>query len=211
MDFSSAFDHVSKEKFSHAANKLLGDCFLLKKHKDTTSEYNYILNNREAFSEFFGIIGYELIIDEQNGVIGLNNPSGTGRIHLKKLESVLLLILRLLYIEKRKQLSQVSEVIIVADEIYDKYNLLKLGVRIDRTAMKNALGMFQRYHLISKLDYDMSNPETRIEIHPSIMLAVTSNSLDALYDTAQERLCKYAIGGDLLDAANENIEETDED
>ena len=46
MEIANVFEHVSKEKFRSAANKLLGECFLLKKHKDTASDYNYILNNK---------------------------------------------------------------------------------------------------------------------------------------------------------------------
>ncbi|MBS5570378.1 MAG: DUF4194 domain-containing protein [Clostridiales bacterium] len=202
---------MSKDKFKSAANKLLGECFLLKKHKDTASDYNYILNNKDAFIEYFDILGYELIIDEQNGVIGLNNPLGTGRIHLKKIESILLLILRLLYIEKRKQLSQIDDVIIIADEIYDKYSMLKMNAKLDKTAMRNTLGMFQRYHLIGKLDADMSNPDTRILIYPSILFAVTVSSLDDLYQSAKDKLDKYSIGGDSFgtnDSADN--EETDE-
>lgn len=212
MEVANVFEHISKDKFKSAANKLLGECFLLKKHKDTASDYNYILNNKDAFIEYFDILGYELIIDEQNGVIGLNNPSGTGRIHLKKIESILLLILRLLYIEKRKQLSQIDDVIIIADEIYDKYSMLKMNAKLDKTAMRNTLGMFQRYHLIGKLDADMSNPDTRILIYPSILFAVTVSSLDDLYQSAKDKLDKYSIGGDSFgtnDSADN--EETDED
>lgn len=211
MEIANVFEHISKDKFKSAANKLLGECFLLKKHKDTSSDYNYILNNKDAFIEYFDILGYELIIDEQNGVIGLNNPSGTGRIHLKKIESILLLILRLLYIEKRKQLSQIDDVIIIADEIYDKYSMLKMNAKLDKTAMRNTLGMFQRYHLIGKLDADMSNPDTRILIYPSILFAVTVSSLDDLYQSAKDKLDKYSIGGDSFgtnDSADN--EETDE-
>lgn len=212
MEIANVFEHISKDKFKSAANKLLGECFLLKKHKDTASDYNYILNNKDAFIEYFDILGYELIIDEQNGVIGLNNPSGTGRIHLRKIESILLLILRLLYIEKRKQLSQIDDVIIIADEIYDKYSMLKMNAKLDKTAMRNTLGMFQRYHLIGKLDADMSNPDTRILIYPSILFAVTVSSLDDLYQSAKDKLDKYSIGGDSFgtnDSADN--EETDED
>lgn len=212
MEIANVFEHISRDKFKSAANKLLGECFLLKKHKDTASDYNYILNNKDAFIEYFDILGYELIIDEQNGVIGLNNPSGTGRIHLKKIESILLLILRLLYIEKRKQLSQIDDVIIIADEIYDKYSMLKMNAKLDKTAMRNTLGMFQRYHLIGKLDSDMSNPDTRIMIYPSILFAVTVSSLDDLYQSAKDKLDKYSIGGDSFgtnDSADN--EETDED
>lgn len=216
MEIANVFEHIlkdksTKDKFKSAANKLLGECFLLKKHKDTASDYNYILNNKDAFIEYFDILGYELIIDEQNGVIGLNNPSGTGRIHLKKIESILLLILRLLYIEKRKQLSQIDDVIIIADEIYDKYSMLKMNAKLDKTAMRNTLGMFQRYHLIGKLDADMSNPDTRILIYPSILFAVTVSSLDDLYQSAKDKLDKYSIGGDSFgtnDSADN--EETDE-
>lgn len=211
MEIANVFEHISKDKFKSAANKLLGECFLLKKHKDTASDYNYILNNKDAFIEYFDILGYELIIDEQNGVIGLNNPSGTGRIHLKKIESILLLILRLLYIEKRKQLSQIDDVIIIADEIYDKYSMLKMNAKLDKTAMRNTLGMFQRYHLIGRLDADMSNPDTRILIYPSILFAVTVSSLDDLYQSAKDKLDKYSIGGDSFgtnDSADN--EETDE-
>ena len=211
MEIANVFEHISKDKFKSAANKLLGECFLLKKHKDTASDYNYILNNKDAFIEYFDILGYELIIDEQNGVIGLNNPLGTGRIHLKKIESILLLILRLLYIEKRKQLSQIDDVIIIADEIYDKYSMLKMNAKLDKTAMRNTLGMFQRYHLIGKLDADMSNPDTRILIYPSILFAVTVSSLDDLYQSAKDKPDKYSIGGDSFgtnDSADN--EETDE-
>mgnify|MGYP002802111771 FL=1 len=211
MEIANVFEHISKDKFKSAANKLLGECFLLKKHKDTASDYNYILNNKDAFIEYFDILGYELIIDEQNGVIGLNNPLGTGRIHLKKIESILLLILRLLYIEKRKQLSQIDDVIIIAEEIYDKYSMLKMNAKLDKTAMRNTLGMFQRYHLIGKLDADMSNPDTRILIYPSILFAVTVSSLDDLYQSAKDKLDKYSIGGDSFgtnDSADN--EETDD-
>lgn len=211
MEIANVFEHISKDKFKSAANKLLGECFLLKKHKDTASDYNYILNNKDAFIEYFDILGYELIIDEQNGVIGLNNPLGTGRIHLKKIESILLLIFRLLYIEKRKQLSQIDDVIIIAEEIYDKYSMLKMNAKLDKTAMRNTLGMFQRYHLIGKLDADMSNPDTRILIYPSILFAVTVSSLDDLYQSAKDKLDKYSIGGDSFgtnDSADN--EETDE-
>ena len=211
MDNQATFMNLPKDKFRAAANKLLNECFLLKKSKDTSSDYHYILNNRDAFSSFFDLLGYELTIQEENGVICLNNPAGTGRIHLKKVESVLLLILRLLYIEKQKQLSQIDDVIIVADEIYDKYNMLKMVNKLDKTTMRNSLGLFKRYHLISNLDPDMSNPDTRIKIWPSILFAVTVESLDELYRNAQEKLNKYANGGETGDdAIHTDDEETDE-
>ncbi len=202
MAFSDMIVGVSKEKFRQTTNKLLNECFIIKQSKDTVSDYTLILNNKDLFRDFFDLLGYEIIINEKDGVIALNNPFGTGRIHLRKIDSILLLIVRLLYIEKKRQISDINEVIITADEIYDKYNMLKLGNRLDKTTIRSSLGLFKRYHLLSNLDKDMSDPNTRIKIWPSILFAVTVESIDAIYDTAKEKLGKYASGGDTDDAAD---------
>ena len=158
----------------------------------------------------FDVLGYELVIQEDQGVIGINNPAGTGRIHLKKIESMLLLILRLLYIEERKKVSQTGDVIVIVDQVYDKYNMLKMQNKLDKTTLRNSMGLFRRYHLLQNLDSDMSNPDTRVIIYPSILLAVANTSLDDLYQSAKDKLDKYGRGGeDRADSSDD--EEADED
>jgi len=208
MEFEDILGNISKEKFRLSANKLLNACFIIKRSKDTISDYNFILNNREIFSSYFDLLGYELIIQEEYGVIGLNSFTGNGRIHLKKIESFILLIIRLLYIEKRKQLSQTDDVIIIADEIYDKYNMLKLANKLDKTTMRNCIGLFRRYNLVQNLDFDVANPDTRIIIYPSILFAITPKSLDEVYEATKDKIDKYISGGE-SDNGTEN-EETDE-
>ena len=210
MEFIDVLENVPKEKFRTTANKLLNECFIIKRNKDTLSEYSFILNYRDYFISLFEILGYELIIQEDQGVIGINNPTGTGRIHLKKIESMLLLILRLLYIEERKKISQSGEVIVLVDQVYDKYNMLKMQNKLDKTTLRNSMGLFRRYHLIQNLDPDMSNPDTRVIIYPSILLAVANSSLDDMYQLAKDKLAKYGKGGeDRADSSDD--EEVDED
>lgn len=210
MEFIDVLENVPKDKFKVTANKLLNECFIIKKNKDTTSEYNFILNYRDYFVSLFDVLGYELVIQEDQGVIGINNPAGTGRIHLKKIESMLLLILRLLYIEERKKVSQTGDVIVIIDQVCDKYNMLKMQNKLDKTTLRNSMGLFRRYHLIQNLDPDMSNPDTRVIIYPSILLAVANTSLDDLYQSAKDKLDKYGRGGeDRADGSDD--EEADED
>lgn len=210
MEFIDVLENVSKDKFRATANKLLNECFVLKKNKDTISDYNFILNYRDYFISLFDVLGYELVIQEDQGVIGINNPAGTGRIHLKKIESMLLLILRLLYIEERKKVSQSGDVVVIVDQVYDKYNMLKMQNKLDKTTLRNSMGLFRRYHLIQNLDADMSNPDTRVIIYPSILLAVANSSLDDMYQAAKDKLDKYGRGGeDRADSSDD--EETDED
>ena len=210
MEFIDVLENIPKDKFKATANKLLNECFIIKKNKDTVSEYNFILNYRDYFVSLFDVLGYELVIQEDQGVIGINNPAGTGRIHLKKIESMLLLILRLLYIEERKKVSQTGDVIVIVDQVYDKYNMLKMQNKLDKTTLRNSMGLFRRYHLIQNLDSDMSNPDTRVIIYPSILLAVANTSLDDLYQSAKDKLDKYGRGGeDRADSSDD--EEADED
>lgn len=210
MEFIDVLENVPKDKFRVTANKLLNECFIIKKNKDTISDYNFILNYRDYFISLFDVLGYELVIQEDQGVIGINNPAGTGRIHLKKIESMLLLIIRLLYIEERKKVSQTGDVVVIVDQVYDKYNMLKMQNKLDKTTLRNSMGLFRRYHLIQNLDADMSNPDTRVIIYPSILLAVANSSLDDMYQAAKDKLEKYGRGGeDRADSSDD--EEVDED
>ena len=210
MEFIDVLENVPKDKFRATANKLLNECFILKKNKDTISDYNFILNYRDYYISLFDVLGYELVIQEDQGVIGINNPAGTGRIHLKKIESMLLLILRLLYIEERKKISQTGDVVIIVDQVYDKYNMLKMQNKLDKTTLRNSMGLFRRYHLIQNLDADMSNPDTRVIIYPSILFAVANASLEDMYQAAKDKLEKYGRGGeDRADSSDD--EEVDED
>ena len=79
MDFSELPADVPKEKFRMTANKLLNECFLLKCCEDTKKSYYYVLNHKELFASFFDLLGYEINIIEEFGMISLSNSFGTGR------------------------------------------------------------------------------------------------------------------------------------
>ena len=206
-DYSEILGDVSKEKYRQVMNRLLNECFILKRPKETASEYRFIKENAEVFEGMLDLLGYELIIRDDQGVITINNPAGTGRVHLSKLESILLLILRLLYIEKMKELSQVQEVIVTVEDIYEKYNMLKLP-RARRDLMTNALRSFKRVNIIQNLDrLDKGDMAARIQIYPSVLLAVTANSLEEVYKTAKDKLLEYVTGGDSDESDGENQDE----
>ena len=137
----------------------------------------------------------------------MNNSFGTGRIRLRLLESIILLLLRLLYLESSKKLSQTQQVIITVDDLYDRYRNLK-HERLKKWDMRSVLGMLKRYHIIQNLDADMGNPDTRLMIYPSVILALDAAELNAVYEETKNKLKTYASGGETDDAADE--EDSDE-
>jgi len=199
---------IQKEKFRNAANKLLNHSFVVKKKEDSRNDYLFILQNKAYFEEYFDLLGYELKINENSEVIGLQNYIGTGRLRLKKIESIILLILRLLYIEKRNELGLHDDVIILIESIHEKYGMLKIDSKsnIDKTSLKETFRLFKKYNLIWPIDSDVTKPEARIKIYPSILFVASNENINELYDRIKDKLDYYLNGGE-----NGYDEEVDED
>jgi len=189
---------IQKEKFRGTANKLLNNCFIIKKKEDTRNDYIFIIQNKNLFIEYFDLLDYKIEINEMQGVVALTSINGTGRLRLKKIESIVLLILRLLYIEKRKELSLNDDVVVLSDEIHQKYNMLKIDLKsnLDKTMLRDNIRLFKRYNIVLNLDSDVTMSDARIRIYPSVLFAVSNDNLTEMYDAINEKLNRYMNGGE---------------
>ncbi len=190
---------AQKEKFRTAANRLLNQCFLLKKKEDTRKDYIFVRQNINMFREYFDLLGYDIRLNEDQGVAALVNRFGTGRLSLNKTDSILLLILRLLYLEKRKQLSTFSEeVTVIMEEIREKYSMLRIKSKpnMDKGMEKRMVSLFRKYNIIVNLDSDVNSADTRIIIYPSVLMALPVENINEYYEAAEKRLQTYTGGKD---------------
>ena len=190
---------AQKEKFRTASNRLLNQCFLLKKKEDTRKDYIFVRQNINMFREYFDLLGYDIRLNEDQGVAALVNRFGTGRLSLNKTDSILLLILRLLYLEKRKQLSTFSEeVTVIMEEIREKYSMLRIKSKpnMDKGMEKRMVSLFRKYNIIVNLDSDVNSADTRIIIYPSILMALPVENINEYYEAAEKRLQTYTGGKD---------------
>lgn len=196
-----------KEKFRIAANKLLNQCFLLKKKEDTKKEYVFVRENMESFREFFDFLGYSIKENQDMGVIALVGEFETGRLALTKLESIELLLLRLLYIEKRKEISNsYNDVIVIMEEIREKYNLLRIKSKpyMDKGMERHMISLFRKYNIVKNLDSDVNQADTRIIIYPSVIMAATVDDIDAYYKMTETKLQEYADANSTGRASDED-------
>ena len=193
---------TQKEKFRTAANRLLNQCFLLKKKEDTRKDYIFVRQNINMFREYFDLLGYDIRLNEDQGVAALVNQFGTGRLSLNKTDSILLLILRLLYLEKRKELSTFSEeVTVIMEEIREKYSMLRIKSKpnMDKGMEKRMISLFRKYNIITNLDSDVNSADTRIIIYPSVLMAMPVENINEYYEAAEKRLQTYT-GGKALES-----------
>ncbi len=186
---------VQRDKFRVAANKLLNQCFLVKKKEDTKADYMFVIQNKELFIPYFELLGYNIQINEDQGVVGLVNMYGQGRLQLTKYESVVLLIFRLLYVEKRKEIGTYSEeVTVLMEEVREKYAMLKIQAKpvLEKTTERSIISLFRRYNLVKNIETDVTQSETRIIIYPSIILAIPIEEINQYYEMIQKKLRDYA-------------------
>ncbi len=199
MELFEGMLQKDKDEFRRVCNKLMSSCFICRQDADTKREYYFILRQKPVFLRYLDVLGYTLEINEQYGVIQLVNRENYNHLNLKLYESIILLILRILYDEKKRELS-LSDVVINIGDIQEKYLSLKIrNKQIDKTTMNNALRLFKRYHLVALLDKDLGKEETRIVIYDSILMAVRVEDIKRVCDM----IALYRKG----EPGNENTEE----
>lgn len=171
-----------REEFKKVCNRLLSVCFICKKNQNTKSDYYFILKYGEEIGQYLGILGYRLEINEEYGVVQLINPQNYNRLNLKLFESIILLILRILMDEKKRELSLSGDTIIEVGEIQEKFMSLKIRDKlIDKTTLNNALKLFRRFNLIEPLDRDLTKEDSRILIYDSLLMAVRGEDIRKVY------------------------------
>lgn len=174
------------------ANYLLNNCFLIGNVDSTREKYYYVVNHEESFRQIFQPIGYTLVIHRNLRVVQLVNNHGTGRLALKKYESIMLLIFRLMYVEKRESLSTSEDkVVVTVEEIKNEYEKLNLPRRFDKVLLEDSLRNIKRYNLVQPLDR-LLNMDAKIQIYPSVMLAMPDTTISKAYEQTSKLLAQYA-------------------
>ena len=182
------------------ANYLLNNCFLMGTVDTTREKYYYVINHEESLRQIFLPIGYTLVIHRNLRVVQLINNHGSGRIALRKYESIILLIFRLLYVEKRESLSTNEDrIYATVEEIKNEYEKLNLPRKFDRAFLEDSIRNIKRYNLVQVAD-KLVDMDARIQIYSSVMLAIPDSNISKAYDETVKLLSQY-----------ENSEEEDEE
>ena len=194
-------NETNKKCFSRVMNKLLNDTFLIKGNEKDKNDYYFVLNYLDMINSYFGYMEIECIVDNMLGVIHIKSLEDRNKISLKKFDTVLILILRLMYFKKSKEAS-------IGENIFTNLNDIDYEIKttnIFDNEKKNdkvyeeSLRKLKKYKLIDFTDN--ISTDMIIEILPTILILV-NNNLEYL----EQRINTYRKIKD----GNEN-EETDEE
>ncbi len=173
---------TQQNNFKDTANKLLASTFLSRDKKDNKEAYYFLMSYKEVFDEFFKILGYEIELDMQSGSVMLTGATAANTLKLKRDESLVLLILRLLYHEKMKDTSLNENIVCAVSDIHAKYDMLEIKKKLNKTDLASALRLLKRYNLI-EITGDVTTSSCRVVILPTILMAIKSEDITEVYNT----------------------------
>ena len=191
MDLFEGMLQKDRDEFRRVCNKLMSICFIVRRNEATKSDFYFIQRWKQVFERYLEVLGYTLEINDEYGVIQLVNRENYNHLNLKLNDSIILLILRILYDEKKRELS-LTDVVVNLGDSQEKYISLKIREKqIDKTTMNNALRLFKRFNLVELLDRDLMQEESRVIIYDSILMAVRVEDIKRVNDM----LALYRKGG----------------
>lgn len=192
---------AEKTTFSRIVNKLLQVNLLTKRKIADANDYRFILAFKEIFEAFFLLMDFSLNIKREDEVVYITNDSLYNHLRLKKEESILLLVLRILYQRKKDFVTLDEDVEIFLHEIHSE--LMRIGYldnkRITKDKLKPTLSFLRSYNLIDYIDRGLHD-DARIKIYPTIIYVTNLESIKEVVD----KLDGYMEGSEIN-------EETDED
>ena len=173
---------TQQEQFKDTANKLLLCTFLSRDKKDNNEAYYFLMSYKEVFDEFFQILGYEITLDMPTGSVMLSGASASNTVKLKRDETLVLLIIRLLYHEKMKDTSLNENIVCSVADIHEKYDYLEIKKKLNKTDLISALRLLRRYKLI-EITGDVTTSSCKLVILPTILMAIKSEDITEVFNT----------------------------
>ena len=172
------------------ANYLLNHCFVLGGVEDQRAKYLYVQDHLPEVRAVFAPLGYAVTLyPAPLQAAALVNEHEGSQARLLKYESILLLVLRLLYLQKRESLAaSADQVLVTVEEVQTELQKMNLPRRLDQRTLEELMRTLRRYNLARPVGR-LTGLDSRIEVFPTVLLALPDADLaDAAAEQVVERV-----------------------
>ncbi|MDP3487046.1 MAG: DUF4194 domain-containing protein [Bacillota bacterium] len=188
-----------KEQVRDIINRLLSVNILV---KNTEPErYQLARRHKTVLGEFFKGLGWNFVMDDRHDCVFVHSPEAMHRLRLTKDESIWILVLRLLYQEKRSELALSEFPVVSLHEIRDKYATFQITF-VNKTRLQDLIKLSRQYMLLSAIDNDIRSDDCRFTLYHSLLHAVSAEKVEQLY----QRIQRYLEEGGAPDEVAEETE-----
>ena len=164
------------ERFRAAIRILTSKTFIIRGLDKDRDLYHFTVRNTALFDAWFACMDAALVRDESAGVIAFRGQ-GSSRLFFSREEICAVLVLRLLYEDKKREVSLTAFPVVTTADFQQKHNAMT-GAGIKKTALINVLRRLASCKLIGLESKDYADPEGLIHLYPSIALSINRDALD---------------------------------
>lgn len=175
-----ALSEGERNLFSKVAGKLLSETFLVKGKDTDKADFYFLSENKPAFVSFFQMLDYELLDDPVNGLFYIRTTAERNRLRLTKFDTAVVLILRRLYYEEKKEVTSDERTLVSLDAIMGNIRTSQIFKDEKRPSAYEVTLRKLRAHKIIDYSAPKLDETTTIEIYPSILVVVSSDGLEGL-------------------------------
>jgi hypothetical protein len=164
--------------FKASLKSLLSKTFIIRGRENEEALYDFTIRNMPLYDAWFSCMDAKIIKDESLGVIAFRGGHNT-RLHLGREETCALLVFRLLYEEKRTELSLTSFPSVTVLDFVEKYNAMT-GDSLKKTRLGEILRRLQSHKLVEVLSSGLTDADGLIVLYPSLAISVDRDSIDEM-------------------------------
>lgn len=185
-----------KDMFQRSCRRLLKQTFIVRDKDEENKKLYYFASKRpEIFTQYFSFIGFDIVLDRENGVIMLRNCADFGqngkiqanRLGLKKAESMVLCCLWTLYADRLRSGSLAQTIVVSMTDL--RFALEKYGLKepLDKTTMANILNLLSKYNLID-VNGKIGEADCLIRLYASLQFALDTEEFKKFAEATEKRM-----------------------
>ena len=203
-DFTKRYIELTdtkKNNFSRLCNKLLSENFIYAYRQDDKNDYYELLSLKPLIEKYFFIMNYDLIHVDTYKLFYIQTNADRNRIRLKKLDTVIILILRLLYHKGSLNVNSSADISTNLEKMITEIN--QTGIFKSQPSMTDymeSLKLLKRYKIID-FNFKDFKEENVVVIYPTILYVVKIDSINMLYSKLKTYV---ALKGDDADETEED-------
>lgn len=179
-DEIAKLNQTEQAAFARIANKLLNRTFVVKSVRSDNSDFFFISEHHEMFRSWFATIDYELKHDAADGFHWIETKSEHSRLKLSKFDTALILVLRLLYHVKSREVTSHDRIEVPLSEIVDRFRTGRFFGEDRKIAHFDQSLRMLRNRMIVDFSCVRINDSVMIRILPTILAVVPADGMEAL-------------------------------
>jgi len=207
-DYLEEMSESEQILFKKSIRKLLDTTFIIKDKDERLYQFVARGSNRENIAEYLRLIGYNLNVADEQGVIMLYQDEtddenvGLKRTNLQTFDSTQVKLLLVMWQAFLSKSSYEREVYLTVGDIIDKLKFYGISAELNQTSFKENMKLLRRFNLIDFRGDDFVE-DLSVRLYPSLMFCMDIGQLKKV-------ISEYISDQDYLFDTEESDEEEEE-